>query len=187
MIKSVISAVIIAVFIVIGGVGGHFLKTGGGGSESSAELSSGTDEKADKKDSYGKDDKGQKKDDGHGGKGDKDEYGGSAPGDVYYFEFSREFVVPILREGRVESLVIIQLNLEADLELSRNLFTMEPKLRDNIMSTLIALSNDGDTLTNLTDVEHYETIRAMVLMNLEDVVAEGLHNVLILDIAKQDL
>lgn len=185
--KSIISAIIIAVFIVIGGIGGHFLKTMGSNSEATADLSSGTEEKPAKKDDYGAD-AGKKKDDSHGSKSkDKgvEEYTGS--GDVYYYAFSREFVVPILREGRVESLVIIQINLEADVDLSRSLFTMEPKLRDNIMSTLIELSNDGDTLTNLTDVEHYETIRAMVLMNLKNVLDKGLHNVLILDIAQQDL
>ena len=185
--KSIISAVIIAVFIVLGGVGGHFLKTMGSDSGSTADLSSGTEEKPAKDDKYA-DAKTDKKDASHD-KGSKDkgvdDYTGN--GDVFYYAFSREFVVPILRQGRVESLVIIQLNLEADLDLSRSLFAMEPKLRDNIMSTLIELSNDGDTLTNLTDVEHYETIRAMVLMNLEDVLDKGLHNVLILDIAKQDL
>jgi len=183
--KSIISAVIIAVFIIIGGVGGHFLKTMGQDSGETADLSSGSDEKPTKSA-----DGGEAKSDAPGAdatakKKGMEDYTGT--GDVFYYNFTREFVVPILRQKRVESLVIIQLSLEADVDLSRNLFTMEPKLRDNIMSTLIELSNDGDTLVNLTEVEHYETIRAMVLMNLEDVIADGLHNVLILDIAKQDL
>ena len=64
---------------------------------------------------------------------------------------------------------------------------MEPKIRDNIMTTLIELSNDGQTFDNITDVESYETLRAMILLNLQKVVTSGIQNVLIVDIAQQDL
>jgi hypothetical protein len=39
----------------------------------------------------------------------------------------------------------------------------------------------------MTNVENYETIRSMVLMNLQTVMATGIHNVLIMDVAKQDV
>ena len=67
------------------------------------------------------------------------------------------------------------------------LFGMEPKLRDNVMSTLIRLSNEGEVLGDLTDPENYETIRSMILANLREVVPHGLENVLILDMAKQHI
>ncbi len=55
------------------------------------------------------------------------------------------------------------------------------------MTTLIGLSSDGTTFESITNVESYETIRAMVLMNLKNVVSSGIQNVLILDMGKQDL
>jgi hypothetical protein len=94
-------------------------------------------------------------------------------GGVVYFKFTREFIVPVMHDRKVESLVILNINLEADSSISQKLFSMEPKIRDNIMTTLIELSNDGRTFENITDVESYETIRAMVLMNLQKRCRQG--------------
>ena len=111
----------------------------------------------------------------------------SSSGDSAYYKFSREFVVPIMRGGQVKSLVILHISLETDEQTSDDLFSEEPKLRDNIMTTLIELSNDGRTLEELTNVSNYETMRSMVLMNLQSSVSEGIKNVLIVDVAKQEL
>lgn len=110
----------------------------------------------------------------------------SAPKDVAYFKFSREFVVPIMRDQRVSSLVIININLESSEDGLSKLFSLEPKLRDNIMTTLIKLSNERGILDSATAYDNYETIRATILKNLGQVSSE-VHNVLILDMAKQDL
>ena len=186
--KHVISAVVAVVCILIGGITGHFVKTG-----LTAAAGTSAHESADKpadshgaKDSHGdekkKDSHGAKKaSSGHGGGGHD---GGAATGDVVYFKFTREFIVPIMHDRKVESLVILNI---ADSSVSQKLFSMEPKIRDNIMTTLIELSNDGRTFENLTDVESYETLRAMVLLNLQKVVPAGIQNVLIVDIAQQDL
>ena len=123
--------------------------------------------------------------DSHGG---GDSYGSSkSSGNSSYYKFSREFVVPIMRGGQVTSLVILHISLETDSATSEKLFSEEPKLRDNIMTTLIGLSNDGRTLERPTDINNYETIRSMILMNLKDSIDDGIRNVLIVDMAKQDL
>lgn len=192
--KNIITAIIAIACIVAGGVGGHFLRSMGS-SEPKAENHG--EEKsegghAEKKDDHAKPekkaDKKEAKADGHGKSGG-DGHGaeGGASGGVIYFKFSREFVVPVVSQGRVTSLVIINLNLEADADMSQKLFEMEPKLRDNIMTTLITISNDGKTFESMTDVENYESIRSMVMMNLKSVMSTGIHNVLIVDLAKQDL
>jgi len=202
--KNIIAAIIAIICIVAGGVGGHFLRSmSGGGGEKAADAHGekpadkghgaeaddehGKKDKKDKKEEK-KDDHGKKpekaKSDGHGGGHDAEAAG---TGEVIYYKFSREFIVPIIREGRVDSLVILNLNLEADAAISQKLFEMEPKLRDNIMTTLITLSNDGTTFESMTSVENYETIRSMVLKNLQTVVSSGIENVLIVDFAKQDV
>ena len=43
------------------------------------------------------------------------------------------------------------------------------------------------TFELMTDVDSYETMRSTILMNLQSVVATGVENVLILDMAKQDV
>lgn len=199
--KSIITAVIAIACIVAGGVGGHFLRSMSSGaaapdSHAKAPAADGHAEKKDdhakkpeKKDSHGKESKESKDSHGKEAKGGhgKDAGAEAEAGGVVYYKFSREFIVPIIREGRVESLVILNLSLEADASIDQKLFEMEPKLRDNIMTTLITLSNDGTTFESMTNVENYESIRSMVLMNLQTVMASGIKNVLIMDLAKQDI
>ena len=176
--KNIIMAIVAIVCIVAGGVGGSFLRSMSSGS---AEPKAHAEKPADsghgeiKEESHGaKADTETKKKDDHSKKPEKKDAhggdshgGGSASSDVIYYKFTREFVVPIIRNGKVSSLVILNLNLEADASISQKLFEMEPKLRDNIMTTLITLSNDGTTFESMTSVENYETFRSMVLQNLK--------------------
>ena len=181
--KLILTSVVAIIFVALGSFAGVMLKT-----PSSAAAGV---EKAEAKDDHG-DDKEKKKKDDHGDKkkdakkGDKYAKSGGS-GSTEYYKFSREFVVPVMRNDQVKSLVIIHINLEADSSTVDDLFSEEPKLRDNIMTTLIGLSNDGRTLEEPTQIDNYEMIRSMVLMNLKESVTDGIKNVLIVDMAKQDL
>jgi flagellar basal body-associated protein FliL len=190
--KHIVTALIAIACIIAGGVGGHFLRSApakpAGAAEAHSAESGGSGHGEEKSDSHAKPEKEKK--DSHGKeKKDKGGHGGEASSSsaVVYYKFTREFVVPIIRENHVESLIILNLNLEADAEISQKLFEMEPKLRDNIMTTLITISNDGHTFESITDVESYESVRSMILANLKSVVSTGIHNVLIMDMAKQDV
>lgn len=181
--KNVISAFLVSIFIFIGGFSATLLKkdvNAASGAGSMPESAGEKDSEAAATSSGHKDrGGGREKDD----KARDDKY--SENGDYQYFSFSREFVVPLMENGTVESLVLLNLNLEVSSDISGKLFSIEPKLRDNIMSTLITLSNDGITLAEPTRVASYETIRSLVLANLKDSVSEDILNVLIVDIAKQ--
>jgi flagellar basal body-associated protein FliL len=193
--KHIITALIAIACIVAGGVGGHFLRSGSAkpAGEAHGEEKAGKDHGKEKADSHGKSEKA----DAHGkadshGKDTKAKSGGhgkeaAGASQTIYYKFSREFVVPVIRNNHVNSLVILHLSLEADSSISQKLFEMEPKLRDNIMTTLITISNDGRTFENLTDVESYESMRSLILMNLKTVVPSGISNVLIMDMARQDV
>lgn len=181
--KNIVSIITLAVCIGAGSAGGFFLKSGAGASSTAGDGLASSDKKHD--------DKGHDADKGHDkkaekkGKHGKSDYASS--GKAEYYKFTREFIVPIMKDERVESLVIININLETEPGVSQSLFTMEPKLRDNIMTTLIDLSNDGHTLERMTSAENYETIRSMIKKNLTSVVSTGIENVLIVDLAKQDV
>ena len=184
--KQFVPIIIAGVFIVAGGAGGFYLKSSG-----SAEASTSASGHGEASGSHGEDAGGHgKKDDGHG-KAKKSSGGhgggGEASADTLYYKFSREFVIPIIGQDRVRSMVIINLNLEIEPSISQKMFSMEPKLRDNIMTTLINLSSEGDTLNDPTNSENYEMIKSTVLSNLRVIVPEGIDGVLIQDMAKQDL
>lgn len=184
--KQFFPALIAGVCIAAGGAGGYFLKSG-----SAAPAASAADGHEAPKPSHGEDkggshdEKKAEKKDSHGG--DAGHGASTATTEYAYYKFSREFVVPMIQDDRVKSLVIFNLNLEVEPSVSQELFSKEPVVRDNIMSTLIKLSNDGKTFQSLSNVENYETMRSMVLKNLQTEVAAGIHNVLILDMARQDL
>lgn len=189
--KNIITALVAVIFVVIGGVVGHMLR--GGSGEAAAASDANTKEHGDEKakdDGHGAPKEKEKKD-SHGGdkKSGKDSHGGSGgSSDVTYFRFSREFVVPIIRNERVSSLVILNINIEADAAHSDKLFSQEPMLRDIVMTTLIEISGDGRTFQSMTSIENYETVRSLILGNLQKKFPDmGIKNILILDIARQDL
>lgn len=177
--KLVVTSLVAVIFIALGSFAGVVLKSPAP-AEASTKAEHAEDDHAD---DHAEDKHGAKKDDhGKAHKGDK-----AASGDSAYYKFSREFVVPVMRDGQVKSLVILHISLETDSATSDKLFSEELKLRDNIMTTLIGLSNDGRTLEQPTDINNYETIRSMVLMNLKDSISDGIRNVLIVDVGKQNL
>ena len=183
--KLVITSVVAIIFIALGSFAGVMLKTPSSAAAASDEAAAEADDHGDelKKDAK-KDDHGHAKKDAK--KGDKYASSGGS-GNSEYYKFSREFVVPVMRNEQVKSLVILHINLETASGVADDLFSEEPKLRDNIMTTLIGLSNDGRTLDEPTQIDNYEMIRSMVLMNLRDAFSDGIINVLIVDMAKQEL
>ena len=184
--KNIITALVAVVFVIIGGVVGHMLR-GGSGEAAAAVKTEG--EGHGEKEAGG--DHAPKADNSHGGdkKAKKDGHGGAASSSEYaYFKFSREFVVPLIQNERVASLVILNINIESDAATSDKLFSQEPVIRDVVMTTLIEISGDGKTFQSMTSIENYETLRSLVLVALQKKFPDmGINNVLILDIARQDL
>lgn len=195
--KFILPSIVAAVGVLAGTFGGNMLKGapaedvahaadeethGAGESNKKGEHGSGKDDGHGGKEEKGKKEKSKKDKKGSGGHGSDE-----SSGDFSYFKFSREFVVPIMSDGSVRALVILHIQLEVDSEIASSLFSMEPKLRDNIMATLIEISHDGKLFDNLTDPEAYESIRALVLEGLREVKSEGIENILIVDFARQDI
>lgn len=184
--KLIVTSLVAIVFVALGSFAAIVVKSATQASASTAKVQSDAhgddDHGGEKSGDHKPSDKKAKKDDHDDGHGANKSSGASA-----YYKFSREFVVPIMRGGQVTSLIILHINLETDTSTADKLFAEEPKLRDNIMTTLIGLSNDGRTLEQPTDIRNYEQIRATILTNLQDSIDEGIQNVLIVDMAKQNL
>lgn len=179
------------VVVILGGVGADFLRSSSGGDDASHATAKDDHGKPSKK---AKDDHG-KKDDGHskkkkkkkkkkGGHGDED--AGASSGAMSYLTFKRQFVVPVVKSGKIESLVLLNLNLELNEEAPEDVHSFEPKLRDAIMRSLLSLSHDGAFTGDLTNTETYDQIRDSLFSAVKRVIANGVESVLILDISRQD-
>lgn len=196
MIKII--AIILQVVAVAGGVAlGLTLRSPGGEpvaesagheADETAESSHDSDEHADdakkpkkkKKKKKKKSEHGESKG-GHGG-GEASENNGSS-----IMKFSRQFIVPVIRQNGVGSLVALDINLELSESADENVYLREPKLRDAILSALLKLSNEGAFNDQLLQPENMEDIRAGLYASAQSILGDDVSGVLILNIARQDL
>ena len=194
---------LLMIFFVIGGaVAADFVKrTGSAGDTDKAHASDKKHKKSAKKkdghkgdkkkgDSHGKDKKSKDKKSKDKKKKKKDKGGHGeesyASNDVSFFKFKRQFVVPVMTRGKIAALVIMNLSLELNSEIPENIYTLEPKLRDALTRELLSLSNKGVFGANLTSAESYEDVRRTLLSAVTAVTPEGIQDILILDIARQE-
>jgi len=91
-----------------------------------------------------------------------------------------------MKGKEIEALVIMNLNFELESDAPENLYSFEPKLRDAIVRELLTLSDRGIFGEDMTTPKNYETLRSTLLEAGQRVVQDGIKDVLILDIARQD-
>jgi hypothetical protein len=179
--KKILFPLLMIVFVAGGAVAGDFVKNLGGDPSDFAvdktKKEATKHGKSQKKDGHEKTSKAKK-----GGHGEE----ASASGKTSYLKFDRQFVVPVMTRGKIDALVIMNLNLELDSNAPGNAYTLEPKLRDAITRELLGLSNDGVFGKDLTSAESYETLRRTLLLASKTVIPDGVRDILILDIARQE-
>lgn len=187
---KIVSIVLQVIFVSAGALGGLWLKSGGSGGDASHEEAEAHGEEAshDAKDDHGdksdkKKEKKKKKKSDHGGDGD---HGEGDSGQSGFMKFSRQFIVPVIRRDNTNALVVIDINLELTPESTERAYSREPKIRDALLSSLLALSNEGAFEDNLLKDENVQTIRARLLASAQTVLGDDAIDVLILSIARQD-
>ena len=195
--KAILTTIISVAAVIGGAVTGDFLKSKGEAAPAhsddagydkkskKSDDSKGKKKKSDKKKHDGKSKKKDKKKSGHGDKSKG--YGGdSAIGSISYLKFKRQFVVPVVDAGKVESLVILNLNLELNSDAPEDIYNYEPKFRDAFMKVLMRLSSSGRFGFDITSPENYEMVRESLLEASHNVLEYGVEDVLILDLSRQD-
>lgn len=176
----------------IGVVAGVFLglsMKSSGGQDGAGGSSAHAEEKHD--DGHGKKEKKKgKKKDKKGGKshGKKDGHGSGEEDAAYGFlKFSRQFIVPVVQADHVQSLVILDINLEVDPSATERAYSQEPKVRDALLRALFTLSNEGAFSGGFVDEENMEKVRTSLLTAAHGIIGDDVTEVLILNVARQDL
>lgn len=137
-------------------------------------------------------DHGGKKDDGHGAEkdaGHDDGHGeghGGAPKPQYH-KIQSQFVVPVIEGGRTRQLVVMQLALDLERSAQEGVMAAEPRLRDALLRVLFDHANTGGFTGPFTDAERMETLRAALLERARGVVGSGVKDVLVLNVARQEI
>lgn len=190
--KALLFPIILAVFAAGGVLAADMVRGDGAPASAKADDHGDTSDghgKAAKADSHGKkDDHG--KSDGHGDK--KAKKGGhgdeeaSYGGETDFIKFKRQFVVPVLKNNAVDALVLINLGLEVPASHRDEMFRLEPRFRDAFIRELLQLSDDGYFDQELTSPDTYEILRETLARAAGDISGDGINDVLILDLSRQD-
>ncbi|MDN5788065.1 flagellar basal body-associated FliL family protein [Pseudorhodobacter sp.] len=103
-----------------------------------------------------------------------------------FVKLNNQFVVPVLKEGRVSSMVILSLSLEVTLASTEAVYDREPKLRDAMLQVLFDHANAGGFEGVFTGGENLITLREALLEVAKKTLGELVKDVLISDISRQD-
>lgn len=103
-----------------------------------------------------------------------------------YVKLNNQFIIPVVQDGRVASVVILALSLEVPAGTSEAVHAKEPKLRDSFLQVLFDHANAGGFRGSFTDGANLVVLRRALLESAQKVMPEVISDVLIADIARQD-
>ncbi|SIO31871.1 flagellar basal body-associated FliL family protein [Vannielia litorea] len=103
-----------------------------------------------------------------------------------YVKLNNQFIVPIVEEGRVASMVVLSLSLEVEAGQRETVYAREPKLRDSFLQVLFAHANSGGFSGNFTTGTKMRHLAEALEEVGRKVMGATLSDVLIVDIVRQD-
>lgn len=103
-----------------------------------------------------------------------------------YVKLNNQFIVPILEDGRVVSMVIASLSLEVTKGSTDSVYAREPKLRDAFLQVMFDHANAGGFRGSFTDAANLVLLRKALLEMAKTTLGAIVTDVLIVDIVRQD-
>jgi hypothetical protein len=108
-------------------------------------------------------------------------------GQVEFVKMNNQFVVPIVEKGRVTALVVMSLSLETASGMKEEVLNLEPKLRDAFLQVMFDHANMGGFSGAFTEAEPLRILRNALRDAARKELGDSVSNVLIVDIARQDV
>lgn len=103
-----------------------------------------------------------------------------------YVKLNNQFVIPVMDDGRVASLVVLSLSLEVTPGQVERVYDMEPKLRDGMLQVLFDHANSGGFNGSFTDGANLVFLREALRETAQRIFGKDATDVLIVDIVRQD-
>lgn len=104
-----------------------------------------------------------------------------------YVRLDRQFVVPIIVDREVKSLVVLELSLEIGQDATERVFAKEPRVRDALLAQLHRTAQEGGFLERLGTGTFLAELREDLLTSLDPVLGDDVHGVLIGNIVRRDV
>ena len=103
-----------------------------------------------------------------------------------FVKLNNQFVIPVINNERVESLVVMTLTVEVPEGGKEAVYAKEPKLRDSFLQVLFDHANLGGFSGEFTDPSKLNVLRNALLEIGQRDMSDGITDVLISDVARQD-
>jgi hypothetical protein len=104
-----------------------------------------------------------------------------------FVKLNNQFVIPVVGKETVDSLVVMSLSIEVGPGHTETIYQREPKLRDAFLQVLFDHANMGGFQGEFTNANNMDVLRASLREVAISVIGSAVTNVLITDIARQDI
>lgn len=106
--------------------------------------------------------------------------------DYEYLKISKQFVVPLVNKNEISGLATLSLSLGLSSGTSDRYYAKEPKLRDSFLRVLFDHANMGGFDGAFTKPGNLDPLRRALLDVARTELGDDVHELLIVDIARQD-
>jgi len=107
--------------------------------------------------------------------------------DLQFIKLNNQFIVPVISNESVTSVVVVTLGLEVASGETTQIFSAEPKLRDAFLQVLFDHANIGGFEAEFTNARNLSFLREALTATAQDVLGVKVVGVLITDLARQDI
>ncbi len=104
-----------------------------------------------------------------------------------YIRMKNQFVVPVVRDEIIRSLVVLSLSLETEPGSSDTIHEREPKLRDSFLRVLFDHAHIGGFDGQFTESGRLSLLRVALLESAQAVIGPDITDILITDIVRQEM
>lgn len=104
-----------------------------------------------------------------------------------YVAMKNQFVVPVIQDAKVRSLVVLSLSLETNTDDTEIIFAREPKLRDVFLRAMFDHAHIGGFDGAFTESGRLSILRVALLESAQSVIGDDVSDVLITDIVRQEM
>lgn len=104
-----------------------------------------------------------------------------------YLRLQNQFVIPVVRDELVRSLVVLSLSLETNAAATDTIYSREPKLRDALLRVLFDHAHVGGFDGSFTESGRLSLLRVALLEAAQATIGKDVTDILITDIVRQEL
>ena len=104
-----------------------------------------------------------------------------------YVKLDRQFIVPVIADQKVNSLMVISMAIEITGGGSDPIFAQEPKLRDEFLRVLFLHAQSGGFSGAFTEPRVMDDLRASLTASAKRILGSKVKAVLLTNLVRQDL